>query len=505
MGIKEFIENNLITARGHVNPHICKDYKNWFEKNNFTEELEEIINLTSFLDPECEFKERVYCIRNNITERKVCAHPNCSNFVRFHNSKYQKFCSFICRSNSEETKEKISKTVLEKYGAMNFSKSEIGKKILSESLKNNENLILASRKSLFNRHRENFIKKVEKANLKIVHYDATTLAKDRILSCNVCDGTFVYGDFKTLFQTDLRCPFCFPKRESKIEREIATYIESLGFTVIRNYRSLGFEIDVFVPEKKIGIEIDGLLWHSFGPSNYHYINKTKEDPQHLNRKTELAKQHGITLLHFTDKEIETKRKIVESIITSKLGLSKRIFARKCIASEISHKEAETFLKANHLHGKVSGATKRFGLFYENKLVMVITFCKPRFSNDCDWELLRLCTIQGFTVVGGFSKLLMFAKKNGIEGTIKSFVDRRFSDARGYKSIGFKYERTTPPNYFYWNKNDGSIVKRYSAQKHKLPKLLKNKFNKYLTETENMYAAGYRKFFDCGNDIYLIKQ
>ena len=50
-------------------------------------------------------------------------------------------------------------------------------------------------------------------------------------------------------------------------------------------------------------------------------------------------------------------------------------------------------------------------------------------------------------------------------------------------LEFKLLSKTQPNYFYIKGNE--ILTRYQCQKHKLKQLLGNKFDKDLTETENM--------------------
>ena len=87
--------------------------------------------------------------------------------------------------------------------------------------------------------------------------------------------------------------------------------------------------------------------------------------------------------------------------------------------------------------------------------------------------------------------------------IMSFVDRRFSDGHGYSAVGFDLIRSTPPNYFYLNQDDYSLIPRYRAQKHKLPAILGDKFNPSKTEKMNMIDNGYRIYYDCGNFVFEL--
>ena len=73
----------------------------------------------------CEsFVEKLYCYYNNITERPACRF--CGNKIKFisFTKGYKKFCSSKCAANSVETRNKAKQTCLKKYGADNPSKTE---------------------------------------------------------------------------------------------------------------------------------------------------------------------------------------------------------------------------------------------------------------------------------------------------------------------------------------------------------------------------------------------
>lgn len=506
--LKKFIDTNLITSRGHVNPHICKAPEKWFRRNNSLDVLKSIIVRTAFLDKDVLFKERIFCIRNDINSAITCARPGCNNSTNFHNSmsKYQNYCSMTCRSNSEDVKEKTKKTCMDKFGADNISKSETGRKLLSNSLKGNEKTILANKRINFERNYKTASKKIKDANLAVVKFDPRFNGPDKILKCNVCEEDFRLGDYPFL-TNGLRCPFCFPKRESAVELKICHFLDELGIKYIRNDRkTFGVEVDILILESKLAIEVDGVLWHSFGTSKYSYIDNAASENKNVHlRKNEILTEHGFTLLRFTDLEIknDTKFAIIKSLILGKIGKHKKIFARKCKIETISQQQLSEFLDKNHLNGS-SKAPTRFGLFYGELLVMVISFGKRRFAKSDAHELYRLCSLRDHTIVGGFSKLLSHSKRV-IETDILSFIDRRFSDGRGFKAVGFELVRATPPNYFYWHHKTGVVFNRYKAQKHKLKTLLGDSFKADLTETQNMYNSGYRKFYDCGNYVFELKK
>ena len=87
------------------------------------------------------------------------------------------------------------------------------------------------------------------------------------------------------------CPVCSSERSTSLpEYIIYYYVKKIDNTVVHSYKELGFELDVFIPKKNIGIEYDGVFWHK---------NKEKLDVE-KNRK---CKSAGIKLYRFRENEL----------------------------------------------------------------------------------------------------------------------------------------------------------------------------------------------------------
>ena len=131
----------------------------------------------------------------------------------------------------------------------------------------------------------------------------------------------------------------------------------------------------------------------------------------------------------------------------------------------------------------------------------MTFGKSRFDKEYNWEIIRIATKSGYTIVGGASKLLKYFVNNYNPGTIITYADRRFGSGNVYKSIGFKFVSATSPSYYYIK--GINVYSRFQFQKHKLRDKLKV-YNENLSEWENMIVNGYDRIWDCGNLKYAMK-
>jgi hypothetical protein len=283
------------------------------------------------------------------------------------------------------------------------------------------------------------------------------------------------------------------KKISKEENEIYNWLKTIyNKEIQQSNRSVlnGKELDLYLPEDNLAIEYNGLYSHLYRPWEEKEC-LIKGSSYHLQKTIECSK-NGIQLLQFYSDEWKFKKEIVQNIIKSKLGLNKRLYARKCIVNEIDVSLKNSFLNQNHIQREDKSKIK-LGLFYENKLVCVMTFCNSRFNRNYQWELSRFACLGGITVVGGFSKML----KNFIDsygGSIVSYADRRISNGDVYKKNGFNLIHVNGPSYFYVDKN--------CLERHNRMKFQKKLIGAYdCSEYEKAREMGFEKIWDCGSLTY----
>ena len=88
---------------------------------------------------------------------------------------------------------------------------------------------------------------------------------------------------------------------------------------------------------------------------------------------------------------------------------------------------------------------RLGLYYDDKLVQVMTFGKPRYNRRYDYELLRLCTRAGYSVTGGAERLFNYFVKYYAPKSVISYCDNSKFNGDVYHKLGFKLKSRGRPS------------------------------------------------------------
>ena len=288
------------------------------------------------------------------------------------------------------------------------------------------------------------------------------------------------------------CPKC-GNQISDAEKEIICFIEKeCGLKCNSRDRTIisPYELDIYIPEKKIAIEYDGLIWHSekFGKDKNYHLNKT-----------ELCEKQGIRLIHIFEDEWLCKQNIIKEKLKYilKCGYKKtKIYARNCVINEIDRQDAKKFLDKNHIQGYGSGSVY-LGCFYKNELVSVMCF---KQNSNKKWELTRFANINSKICIGTASKLFNFFIKHYNFNEIKSFADRRWSsilEENLYDKLGFRLESTLKPDYSYVDET-GHRLHKFLCRKDRLIKKYPNKgLDNIMTESEMCKILKFYKLWNCG--------
>lgn len=451
---------------------------------NYNDVYEIISNhfLNSNLNKDILFKEKIWLWVHDTKDLPKCS---CGNYTKINPNwldGFRRNCSVKCSSidqtrienakkstkekygsenyfNTEDYKEKVKKSNLEKYGVDHYSKTDEYKEKIK---KTNLERYGTDHYSKTDEYKE----KVK--NTSINKYGVDNYAKSDAFKLKRKKHTIPKSKYDKLFSK-------YPTTPSFNEISYKSYIETI-YTgeIIPNYRD-GFEIDIYLPELKIGFEFNDL---EHKDKNYHLY------------KTNHFKDKGIRIIHIWEDDWNFKCEIIKSQIKNLLKLNTiKIFSRKCIIKEVDVKETRKFLDDNHIQGFVNSKIK-LGLYYNDELVSLMTFDKyegRKIMTEQEWNLNRFCNKLNTNVIGSASKLLKHFIKEYKPNRIISYADKDWSIGDLYYKLGFDYINETPPDYKY-------IVNKKRIHKSNYKK---SKLKTDLTENEQMKLNSINKIYDCG--------
>lgn len=427
-------------------------------------------------------------------------------------------------SQSDNVKQKIAATVREKYGAdCVFQNSKIQNQIKITNL-DRYGVEYASQSEVV----KDKMKTTSKARYGVEYPSQCQTIKDKVrttlnkkltesfpnlISCYYENGEKFYkmgcGDCQkcSLTEYNIRaidasrrksygleiCPISNPFNpvsNTSIEQSIKQILDKHHIDYVENDRTIlsGKEVDIFIPSHKLAIECNGIYWHS---SKFH------QNSYHQDKYNECANK-GIQLITIWEDQIRMCPEKIESLLLSKLGIyTNRIYARLCDVREISRNDSKAFINAVHLQNDVN-SSYRFGLYYNNELVSVMTFGKSRnCMSKCEaYELYRYATKPGYQIIGGASKLFSCFKKNVNPSIVISFSSNDISNGSLYDILGFEKSSQT---IGYWYVKNNVRYHRYTFSKHRLVEL---GYDKSLSEFEIMDSLGYSRIYDSGQTKWV---
>ncbi|MBP3631249.1 MAG: hypothetical protein J6J23_07215, partial [Clostridia bacterium] len=313
-----------------------------------------------------------------------------------------------------------------------------------------------------------------------------------------------HGEFEQLPYDHLHghgCPSC-SNTFSIGEMEIYQYLCSkLGEeNIVLHDRNIlnGKELDIYIPSKKIGIEYNGLYWHSEinGKDKWYHINKLNE-----------CNEKGIKLIQIFEDEYLLNKELVLRKIEHILNIDRlcpKIMARKCNIRVICNEDAKSFLSKNHIQG-YSNTTISYGAFYQGTLIGVMCFSKTGKSGE--WILNRFATDNKYICQGVGGRMFSHFVKEYNPNSVKSFADRRWtvtSEKNLYTLIGFSLTGILQPEYRYINSiNPKERIHKFNLRKKSLHR--KYDLSMDMTEREMTEKLGYAKIWDYGLYKYEWKK
>jgi hypothetical protein len=480
--IREKSKNTFLKRLGVDNPSKSKQIQNKIKHNNkikygveHTSKLEQVKlkvkltklnrygdenynNIEKLKETISKFSSKDWLIISEKSKKTKLHRYGDENYNNI--EKIKQSIGLLTENDWKKISEKRRITNVQKWGEDNISKSESFRSKFKICKDNNYIKYLSKSKSLFyceNGH-----------NFAISTDSHLHRRKLNLPLCTVCNPI---GDLKSIK-----------------EKELYEYIKSIyKGKVVQSYRD-GLEIDIYLPELKVGFEFNGLYWHSelYKHKNYH-LDKTNH-----------FKERGIRLIHIWEDDWASSRDIVKSQVKNWIGLTgNKIFARNCYVKEIKDSKIAThFLNDNHIQGKVNSNLK-LGLYYNNELVSLMTFDQfegRKKMKPGSWNLSRFCNKLNTSVIGGASKLLKYFINNYDVKRIISYADRDWSIGDLYVKLGFEKISESKPDYKYVVDNSRVHKSRYK----------KSRLNTEMSESEYMKESKIYRIWDCGKIKFELK-
>ena len=275
---------------------------------------------------------------------------------------------------------------------------------------------------------------------------------------------------------------------SKPEQDFAAKLDSYNISYEREYPIRGFKYD---------FKVDNTLFE-IDPSSSHnanfglFGNKPKSREYHYT-KYSVAKEYGFHCVHVFD--WDNAEKIIKTFILPK----KRIFARQTELRNVPLSEAKAFLDENHLQGYAKDKI-RLGLYHENELVEIMTFDKPRYNKNYEYELVRLCST--YNVEGGTEKILDHFIREHNPQNIISYCDLSKFSGKIYQKLGFKIISRSKPNKHWVNLKTGQHITNNLLMQRGFDQLFKTNYGKGTSNEQLMLENGFVEVYDCGQLTFI---
>lgn len=383
----------------------------------------------------------------------------------------------------ESMKEKSKKTCLERYGTeYAIQNKEMREKIEKTNLEKYGVKIASCNKEIANKIRTKLTTKSEEER-KII--------QEKIRQTNLEKYGVEYFCLTDKARNGLTC---ISKPNKKFQAMLKNYnIDSeLEFSLVK------YAYDLKIND--ILIEINPTITHNSSREINigNYFVKPKSSTYHQD-KSLFALENGYFCLHIWDWDDEDK--IIET-----LKPKKPLYARSLEIKEPSYEEIGLFLEKYHLQGSCYGQEIRLGLYKDDELIQVMTFGKPRYNKTYEYELLRLCTKAGYSVVGGAERLFNHFLNTYNPNSIISYCDNSKFKGDVYKKLGMELKSYGKPSKHWFNPftfrhiTDNLLRQRGYSQLHNDKIHKKGESNELL-----MLEAGYLEIYDCGQSTFIWKK
>ena len=228
---------------------------------------------------------------------------------------------------------------------------------------------------------------------------------------------------------------------SKPNEDFAKFLMDNNISFTREEKIEKYGYDFKIGDKLIEINpaaTHNIEWSPFGD------HSSRIDKNYHKLKSEIARKNNYSCMMIWD--WDNKNAIYNYFI----GKRETIYARVCEIKLINESESKKFIENYHFQGYAK-ANITYGLYYNNELISIMSFDKPRYNKNYQWEIIRYCSSKN--VIGGAEKLFNHFIKDYNPSSIVSYCDLSKFSGRTYKKLGFVPIRVNVPSLHWYNLKD----------------------------------------------------
>lgn len=425
---------------------------------------------------------------------------------------------------SEEFKKKVEETNLEKYGVRNLlcSDSPLKDKIDQTNLEKYGTLDPGNRPEAQEKRKETNIQKfgkeyytqteeykervkeTDREKYGVDYHFQAQEVKDKIKETNLkrygVENVSQNPEIQNkMIQTNLKKYGCWyglqtpqcrsTNSESTSNLTFKQLLEDNNIEYTREFPLENFQYDF-----KVGntlIEINPSITHNTVVDPW---NEPINEQYHKN-KSLVAQKNGYKCIHVWDWDNV-------NLIVDMLRPKTIIDSEECEIREVSVNDCAEFLKNYNLLGNCKGQEIRLGLYKEDSLIEIMTFGKPRYNKNYQFEILRMCYEPSINVKNGFSKLFHYFLKNYNPESMITYCDlSKFRGTTYIEELEFHLDHKTNPS-LTWSKNNKHISNSL------LEKVGYSNLFPHIEVEENvsnfdlMLRDNWLPVFDCGQGVFV---
>lgn len=282
------------------------------------------------------------------------------------------------------------------------------------------------------------------------------------------------------------------KQYGTTNKSLTERLQNNGISVETEFQIEDMQYDLHIVGTNILIDINPTYTHNAIGNHQEPDGLT---PNYHANKTAVAAVNGYRVIHIWDWDDIDK---IIQLISPKT----KIYARNCELRRVSKAEYQEFTSRYHLQGPTKGFSLCLGLYYNDMLIEIMSWGKPRFNKNYEYELLRLCSHSEYKIVGGAEKLFKHSLSILNPTSIISYCDLSKFSGEVYSRLGMKLLRINSPQKV-WSRGNERVLSTTLGHLG-YDGLFKTSYGKSTANEKLMIEHGWLPVYDCGQAVYVYR-